>query len=68
MPGQFWIQFNTSGYLAAYSFCNHIAQLEMVLNSARSDTLQKIYVKDLGIDLSNISEEKRQFLGLIRSY
>ena len=54
-----------SGYLAAYSYCMNVAQLEMALNKTRSDTLKKIYVKDLGMDFSSLSEEKMRFLGLV---
>ena len=53
-----------SGYIDAYSHCDNLSQLTEALDYSREKSLRKIYVDGLGMDLTKLSPEKINFLGL----
>jgi RNA-directed DNA polymerase len=53
-----------AGYLEAYSYCDNLSQFGSALDVACDNSLRKIYVDGLGMDLKILSSEKKAFLGL----
>ena len=54
-----------AGYVNAYDMCDNVESLEQALDAVEQKVLKKIYVEQLGINLSALRPEAHRFLGLI---
>lgn len=55
---------SVAGYSGAYSFANNAAHLEKALDSARRSAVERLFERELGLNVGALSAEKRRFIGL----
>jgi hypothetical protein len=56
-----------AGYSGAYEFAHNANHFEVVLGSARRDAISQLFKKTLDIDVTLLSHEQRQFLGIVET-
>ncbi|MCY0966630.1 reverse transcriptase domain-containing protein [Parathalassolituus penaei] len=54
-----------SGYLGVYRECSNFEQLKNVLESARNDVMNRLFVSQFGIRYENLTNKQKQFLMLV---
>ncbi|MFQ6404710.1 reverse transcriptase domain-containing protein [Methylophilus sp. 'Pure River'] len=59
-----YLRARKAGFINAYDACTNLASLESQLDDVEQRVLRILYVKELGINLSEISAEAYGFLGL----
>ena len=52
------------GYSGAYAYAHNAKHFEVVLEDARREAIERLFVSGLGIDINKLPEQQQRFLGL----
>lgn len=53
-----------AGYGGAYAFASNASHVDKVLGAARREAVERLFERELGIDITSLTPAKRKFIGL----